>query len=955
MAWEQDLINEIKGLREDIYNGVLNTNGSKGGSSIRRYSHVSPDDVESIDELLERYRHKETEIERFNKLKEIKQESEAFFISHKDALDEILRKRKENIDLTEDEIELEEEYIRQNGRYADSIYQLGDDNKFSVISRQLTNIQGKVKGIYGEIEKLTDPWAKADHAASQYAKTVGLAKKGMDALRNETLKSLTQKNIAAKFNINAEELIEAQSNYVKGIGRNVRLSTADQENMAAMRAVTGTKGTELAALYENFGVNMSNTADHVGRMFSEASQEGILFEKYAENVSKNIKIAQNYTFTNGLKGLESMAKKATALKLDMQQVAALADKVSTVEGAIGVSAKLQVLGGPFASLADPMGMLNEGLNDMEGLQDRLITMIGGMGNFDQATGEVKVSAFNKARLRAAAEAMGISYDNIMESVNAQAKRGEIENQIKASATASALPEEMKELIKNSGTFVDGKAGVSIRGQFKSLNELSGEDYEALKKETQTESQDIKDIAMDVRSIKDARDGIGKSFNSWMGRMFSLIGGGLKAILKGIGGAMAIIGPIAAAFVGIKSALNIGGTIKSLFGRGSMSMEGSGNAIGGGFLGNAKAKISNVFRRSVAGGTSKVATGAASTATKKVAGTTFKNRIKSAGTKTLIKTLGKSGARTALKLGAGLAKGMAVGGPLGIVGAIGDIATDSLVASGKMKKGGTGHHLAKGASGAASGAALGAMIGSVIPGVGTAIGAVVGAIGGAAVGLIKAGKAKQERILEEKLSGTGITVQGKYNRSKLKKINKALETGEISNRMRRKLENRGDIALLDQIDDVKAKREAKALERTKNLKDKSDVSKTNFGTANISVNVANFSGKGFSNLFDDNGNGTIKASKEKNNTFIKPTRLENGKSGSWEVIQEKKTGLENIQAQYSTPKDFNININGSLKLTGENGQSVDIISELRKNPQMLRSLADMISKEISYLDKGTNVI
>jgi hypothetical protein len=72
MAWEQDLINEIKGLREDIYNGVLNTNSGKGGGSIRRYSRVSPDDVESIDELLERYKHKETDIERFNKLKEIK-------------------------------------------------------------------------------------------------------------------------------------------------------------------------------------------------------------------------------------------------------------------------------------------------------------------------------------------------------------------------------------------------------------------------------------------------------------------------------------------------------------------------------------------------------------------------------------------------------------------------------------------------------------------------------------------------------------------------------------------------------------------------------------------------------------------------------------------------------------------------------------------------------------------
>ena len=74
-------------------------------------------------------------------------------------------------------------------------------------------------------------------------------------------------------------------------------------------------------------------------MFSDASKQGLSFEKYSDNVAKNIKIAQNYTFKNGLKGLESMAKKATAMKMDMQQVAALADKVSTVEGAIDVSAQ----------------------------------------------------------------------------------------------------------------------------------------------------------------------------------------------------------------------------------------------------------------------------------------------------------------------------------------------------------------------------------------------------------------------------------------------------------------------------------------------------------------------------------------------------------------------------------------------------------------------------------------
>lgn len=883
-----------------------------------------------------------------------------------------------------------------------------DLNKFSKTVKIFEEAVGQVGAICNEVQKLTDSWAKVDHAASKYVKTIGMAKKGMADLRRDTLLN-TSKGLAHKYNIDLTELLEAQTNYVKGIGRNVRTSDIDQENMAAMRAVAGNIGTELAGKFENFGLTMSDTADHVGKMFADASKEGVLFEAYAENVSKNIKIAQNYTFKNGIKGLESMAKKATALKLDMQQVAAFADKVSTVEGAIDVSAKLQVLGGPFAAMADPLGMLNEGLNDMEGLQDRLVKMVGGMGSFDKSTGEVKVSAFNKARIKEAANAMGISYDSIMESVNAQAKRGEIDKQISASSIASALPDEMKELIRNSGTFKDGKAGVSIRGQFKSLDELSGKDYEALKKETQTESEDIKDIATDLRSLVDTREGLKKSYETWMARIYSWLGQTEKTLLKFTGWTMRILGPIAAIVTGIFAAGRMGGLMQGFKGILNQGMGGSGNRMGsfrnimdgfgnriGGSSKGILGKIGNLGKgilgkigslgkgilgrigslgKGLFGKFGSLGKNLLSGVGNKILGktatsTVVKGGLKRTATRAAIKALGKQGAKTAVKLGAGLAKGMAVGGPLGVVGAIGNVATDSLVASGKMKKGGAGHHLAKGASGAASGAALGAMVGSVIPVIGTAAGAVVGAIGGAITGLLQAGKAKQERILEEKLSGTGITVQGKYNRSKLKKINKALETGEISDRMRRKLEKKGDTALLDKIDETKIKRaekEKKLLEAEgilDNKKKKLNIAKNTFGTANFTVGVANFGGRGlssFTTLFGKKGAihygkkavNAIKNAKDNAGVIIKGIR-ENGISGAWEAIKEKKESKKEAQAQ-TAPKSFDININGSLKLTGDNGQSVDIISELRKNPQMLRSLADMIAKEISYLEKGTTVV
>lgn len=67
-----------------------------------------------------------------------------------------------------------------------------------------------------------------------------------------------------------------------------------------------------------------------------------------------------------------------------------------------------------------------------------------------------------------------------------------------------------------------------------------------------------------------------------------------------------------------------------------------------------------------------------------------------------------------------------GGGLGIAGAIGNIAVDSAVEKGKIERGGIGHYGGKMASTAAEYAAFGALIGPLGAGVGAAVGAVKGA-------------------------------------------------------------------------------------------------------------------------------------------------------------------------------------------------------------------------------------
>ena len=954
---------------------------SGGPDPYRDIRYRQDEGPKSAEELIEQYeRIEELEIGRFKRMEEQKKTAKEYLDKHKDALDAILEKKAQGVALSEEENEIWREGTRAAREYGEAISYLNNHTVVGAFTKTLGGIGSTLKQMYTEIHNLGEPWREIDAAASKYAKTIGLTSRAMKQLAEDTNRNVVSNDIALRYNVDSKELLAAQENYMKAAGRNIRVSDSEQETIAAM-ALMGGKGNELAAMFDNFGVSLETTGGHFGKMFADATKQGLSLEKYSDNVAKNIKIAQNYTFKNGLKGLESMAKKATAMKMDMQQVAALADKVSTVEGAIDVSAQLQVLGGPFAQLADPLGMLNEGLNDMEGLQDRLIKMVGSLGSFDKETGEVKVSSFNKQRIKAASQAMGVSYDTIMESVNAQARRGEISKQRAASQVASGFDDDMKELIMNSGTIKDGKAGVSIRGKFKALDEITEEDRKAIEKESQVESEDIKDIAFNTRSLNEIEEGVKKDHREQQAQFYK----GLTKTMATITEQLGRLDWIHKILIYIQTMMAAGAVMD----------------LGKGLFSNGKRGFKNIFNgkvggsaNTVAGGTANAMKGAKSTIRKaitKATGGVVKGGVSRTITRAAAKIGGRKAAKAVASLGGRLATGLAKGGPLGIVAEGVNLAGDTLmkraIAKGKMKKGGVGHHIGKAATGALAGAAFGSIFGPI----GTAVGAAAGGL----IGLAKAGKAKQERKLEEKLSETGTTVQGKYNGRKLKEINAALETGEASKRLRRKLEKSGDQELLAIIDkkakenkdapktkkkffDTKLGRAmmianpmlgvgvlgARGIKKVANSKVGQALSKitnpqSKLGKAMMMatpMGAAIMAGRGVSSFVKKNKIEKFQGKSKKSaadilssyNTTIKPV-LEKGNNAKYGAVNKTNNDIH----LKSDPHD--ININGTLNLKGQDGKTIDIISELKNNPQMLRQVSAMISNEMGVLQKGINVV
>ena len=539
---------------------------------------------------------------------------------------------------------------------------------------------------------------------------------------------------------------------------------------------------------------------------------------------KNLSIAQNYTFREGIDGLEKMARQATAIKLDMQQAVSFSKSVNTVQGAVQTGAKLQVLGGPFAQFSDPLSMLNESLNDLDSLQDRMVKMFQNLGRFDRETGQVRISGFNRVRINEAASAMGIDPANMMEMINASARRNEIEAQMR-SAGVNFSSDKIAEIVKNIGTFENGQAGVNIDGNFIQLSELPRYEKE-LTNLAKSEGDDIKDIAARLRSWDDIIMGAQGQYENRKGQIFgNFLGNTSSGIANWLGGALNNLLP--ALLVG--GVAGFGGILKrigtSITGKGGLigklggGTSGGGGALLGGLLGG---------KKGTAGGGTTVAAPAAAAGVKKANmlqswwyGTQDKQKIYDAnhlvtsksgkgmqilrpdGTRTHV--LGKEkvaelkkikgGAKSlAPRQGVGVNALAAAGATIAISGGM-KLFNDEMVKSGEIARGSAEANKRALANTLQFAGGL-AMAGAKFGPWGAAIGAATGALIGG-VKLINDNIAKNRK---KKLEREGLSLKGDYTASELKRIGDATKgRGFISSaqfeklpqRIQKKMIERGD--------------------------------------------------------------------------------------------------------------------------------------------------------------------
>ena len=305
-----------------------------------------------------------------------------------------------------------------------------------------------------------------DKSIKMSALSMGLLGKQADGFRGNIKAAAWE---ASQVGVSIEDLSAMQSAYSEELGRTVILSQQASVAMAKMATDTqlGVEGAgRLTAEFNSQGLSAEQTVKFMNETMDSSHKMGLNAAKVIKNIAGNIKMLNRYNFKNGIDGLAKMAKTAAKLGVSMEFAGGFADKLFDVEGAVDMSAQLQVMGGEWSKLADPFQLMYKARNDIQGLTEDLGNAASASAHLN-SEGEIEIAAMEMHRLRIIAQQTGISYDELTEAGKRAFKLKKIQTQVQFT-----MNDDAKEFLANNAELdKNGKAYIQVGADKKFLGML----------------------------------------------------------------------------------------------------------------------------------------------------------------------------------------------------------------------------------------------------------------------------------------------------------------------------------------------------------------------------------------------------------------------------------------------------------------------------------------------------
>lgn len=427
-------------------------------------------------------------------------------------------------------------------------------------------------GIFDPLKKIFDIQSAVnramsnDKAFSSMAMNYSLTAKEGQRLKNAMQRTLRDVDL---MGVSAEELVQSQSTYTDDLGRSQILSAEEAKQIGAISKGLGIgaqSAGKIASEMQLFGLSATSTYNVLNKMQMQSKRIGASMAATQKNFEVISKLAVTHIMKDGVDGMSRMASFAAKMKIDMGQIAAFAEKVATPEGAIETAASLQGLGGAFSSLADPIGMLNESLTDMEGLAHRTQNMVKDSFTFNERTHQVEFTggAVDKLRLQQFAQATGQDFTKVAEQGRTAAMIGAALKSINLT-NHHGLTQENKDYLASQAKWDENLKGFAVSvfdkasGTYK--NKLIADITKETMKAIEPKNANIDDIAKNMQGVQDTLDNIAKHIQdiagSFIFKVFDTAKDGVKHTANHFGAGYDI-GNQTGGLTGISSMVKMGG-------------------------------------------------------------------------------------------------------------------------------------------------------------------------------------------------------------------------------------------------------------------------------------------------------------------------------------------------------------------------------------------------------------
>jgi len=340
--------------------------------------------------------------------------------------------------------------------------------------------------------------------------------------------------------------------YADETGRARVMSAEMVKDITAIGKGTGLgieQATKLGAQFELMGFDAKSTMDYVQGVVDTSERMGVNTTKVLKVVNDNFKRLNKYTFQQGVKGFAEMAMYAEKFKIDINQALNAADVARSLEGAIDLSAQLQVMGGEFAR-TDPFELLYLARNDPAKMQERLADMTKGLVSFrkvitddGKTVFEKFISPADRDRIAAVEKSMNLEAGSMVIIAERQAEIQKMRKEM----GGIGLSKDQKEVVEGAAKW-DAKLGkfqVQLGDSLINIGDLTRDQAEAFS---------IEQVLLEERA-KEAM-----TFNDTFKAIIETLKAALLPMLKAVNGMLKPLAWIADGFS--KIAGSIGGWWKA---------------------------------------------------------------------------------------------------------------------------------------------------------------------------------------------------------------------------------------------------------------------------------------------------------------------------------------------------------------------------------------------------------